>query len=39
MSAKLLGLNNNNGWDYFYAYYDNEFIPINKLRYIYKDLS
>ena len=39
MSAKLLGLNNNNGWDYFYAYYDNELISINKLRYIYKDLS
>lgn len=39
MSAKLLGLNNNNGWDYFYAYYGNELISINKLRYIYKDLS
>lgn len=33
MSAKFLNLSNNNGWNYFYVYYNNEFILIDKLRY------
>lgn len=35
MSAKVLNKINNNGWDFFYVYYNNKFISINKLRYIY----
>ena len=35
MSAKTVGVTNKNGWDYFYVYYNNDFISINKLRYIY----
>lgn len=34
MSAKLLNKTNNNGWDYFWCDYRNEFISINTLRYI-----
>ncbi|MFV9451743.1 site-specific DNA-methyltransferase [Mycoplasma sp. 4463] len=37
MSAKLLNKVNNNGWDYFYVYYKDKFIPINQLRYIYEE--
>lgn len=34
MSAKFLKRSNNNGWDYFWCEYNNEFIPINSLRYM-----
>lgn len=37
MSAKVLGKNNNNGWDYFYVMYNNRFTSINELRYLYKE--
>lgn len=36
MSAKVLGLKNKNGWDYFYVYYKDCLTPINQLRYLYK---
>ena len=35
MSAKLQNLTKYNGWNYFYIYYKNKFISIDKLRYIY----
>lgn len=35
MSAKYLGLSNNNGWDYFYVIRKNELISIDTLRYEY----
>lgn len=37
MSAKVLGKVNNNGWDYFYTYENQEFIPLDKLRYRYAE--
>lgn len=37
MSAKYLQKVNHNGWDYFYVFYKNEFIPLNKLRYFYAE--
>lgn len=37
MSAKILDKKNNNGWDYFYVFFNNEFIPIDKLRYYYNE--
>ena len=33
MSAKHLGLTNNNGWDYFWVESNNRFIELNSLRY------
>lgn len=36
MSAKILNKVNNNGWDYFYVNYKNNFIPLNDLRYLYE---
>ena len=35
MSAKLLDKTNNNGWGYFYVQYENEFVSIDKLRYLF----
>ncbi|MCS4537061.1 site-specific DNA-methyltransferase [Mycoplasma sp. CSL7475-4] len=35
MSAKKLNKLNYNGWDYFYIIYNNEFIPLDNLRYKY----
>ena len=35
MSAKLQKLEKYNGWNYFYTYYNDKFIPIDELRYIY----
>ncbi len=35
MSAKYLGKDNHNGWDYFYFKRDNSLTPINILRYEY----
>ena len=35
MSAKKLGKQNHNGWEYFYVIYDNKFTSIDSLRYIY----
>ncbi|MED9996475.1 MAG: site-specific DNA-methyltransferase [Paludibacteraceae bacterium] len=32
-SAKLLNQSNHNGWEYFWCYFDSEFISINELRY------
>ena len=37
MSAKLIGTENYNGWQFFYTYYKNAFICIDKLRYIYDE--
>jgi len=37
MSAKVLNKVNNNGWDYFYIYFKNEFVSINELRYKYTE--
>ena len=37
MSAKILGVTNNNGWGYFYVKYKDMFLCIDKLRYIYKE--
>ncbi|TPE57579.1 site-specific DNA-methyltransferase [[Mycoplasma] falconis] len=37
MSAKVLNKINHNGWEYFYVYYKNTFIPLNNLRYIYQE--
>ena len=34
MSAHFLGKTNNNGWDYFWCYYNNSFVSINSLRYL-----
>ncbi len=34
VSAKFLNKSNNNGWDYFWCYYNGEFIDINSLRYM-----
>ena len=33
MSAKHLGLTNNNGWDYFWVKSNNKFVELNSLRY------
>ena len=33
MSAKHLGLTNNNGWDYFWVKNNNKFVELNSLRY------
>jgi site-specific DNA-methyltransferase (adenine-specific) len=38
MSAKKLNRANNNGWEYFYIKRDNKLIPLNNLRYLYKEL-
>ena len=36
MSAKLLGLTNNNGWDYFWVENNNkELVTLDSLRYKY----
>lgn len=35
MSAKYLYKSNHNGWDYFYVFQNNRFIPLNSLRYEY----
>ena len=35
MSAKVLGVTNNNGWSFFYVRYKDKFISIDKLRYMY----
>ena len=37
MSAKYLGVENNNGWGYFYVRYKDQFICIDKLRYLYTE--
>lgn len=37
MSAKYLGRKNNNGWDYFWVDYENEFIELNSLRYKFSE--
>lgn len=34
MSAKLLNTTNNNGWDYFWTDYNNDFVSIDSLRYL-----
>lgn len=34
LSAKHLGKLNYNGWDFFYIYHNEDFLPLNKLRYI-----
>ena len=34
VSAKFLNRSNNNGWDYFYCDYNNEFVSIDTLRYL-----
>ncbi len=36
MSAKILNKANHNGWSYFYVRYENSFIPLDNLRYIYQ---
>lgn len=37
MSAKALGKNNNNGWEYFYVMYNGKLTAIDELRYLYKE--
>ena len=37
MSGKYLNKSNNNGWDYFYIKIKDSLIPINDLRYQYKE--
>lgn len=38
MSAKLLGINNNNGWDYFWLNdKNNKFVSLDSLRYEFED--
>ena len=37
MSALFLNRTNNNGWDYFWCEYNNEFVSINSLRYLAKE--
>lgn len=37
MSAKILGVTNNNGWGFFYVNYNDKFLCIDQLRYIYKE--
>ena len=37
MSAKHLGLTNNNGWDYFWIKSNDEFIELDSLRYKFKN--
>jgi site-specific DNA-methyltransferase (adenine-specific) len=39
MSAKYLNKSNNNGWGYFWVDFKNEFIPIDKLRYLYQEVQ
>ncbi len=34
MSAKYLNKINHNGWKFFYAYYQNQFLLLDELRYI-----
>ncbi len=36
MSAKHLGLKNNNGWDYFWINRNNQFVELDSLRYEYQ---
>lgn len=36
MSAKFCDKKSYNGWSYFYIFYNNDFILIDKLRYIYE---
>lgn len=35
MSAKQLGKDNNNGWDYFWVEHNNQFVELDSLRYKY----
>lgn len=37
ISGKMLNKENNNGWDYFWCDFEGRFVPINNLRYIYKE--
>lgn len=37
MSAKHLGLTNNNGWDYFWIKNDDNFVELDTLRYEFKE--
>ena len=37
MSAKHLGLTNNNGWDYFWVERNNNFIELDSLRYQFQE--
>lgn len=37
MSAKHIGLSNNNGWDYFWINDNNQFIELNSLRYKFQN--
>ena len=37
MSAKYLGLTNNNGWDYFWVESNNRFIELDALRYEFQN--
>ncbi|MEG1009777.1 MAG: site-specific DNA-methyltransferase [Clostridia bacterium] len=37
MSAKQLGKDNNNGWNYFWVESDNNFVELDSLRYKYKE--
>lgn len=37
MSAKYLGRKNNNGWDYFWVDYKNEFVELDSLRYKFSE--
>lgn len=37
MSAKKLNKINNNGWSYFYIFYNNNFISLDSLRYIFNN--
>ena len=36
LSAYLLNKKNNNGWDYWYVYYNNIFMSLNTLRELYR---
>lgn len=38
MSAKHLNKSNNNGWEYFYIKRNNRFVPLNDLRYLYREM-
>jgi len=37
MSAKHLGLSNNNGWDYFWIENNNQFVELDSLRYKFQE--
>ena len=38
LAAKLLKKQNHNGWEFFYVHYSTILLPINRLRYMYKEL-